>query len=672
MKQLWKFFVIALALTAVLSRGALAAGGLDSFAETRELTADTFPDVQPRDWFYNGVKVSYDLGIFSGMPGGIFLPNGTVNWDQAVTLAARVRAGYLGEEIPAAPGLWYAPYGVYAQSCGILPADCPAMEQWSTTPIDRQSLAYLFQAVVGPRDCPPVSDLVIPDLDRVEPDKREAVQSLYTAGIFTGKSGGSFDPTGKATRAELATIISRLLRPAYRISHDSRANRAMFGQESNLTQGGVLYHTDGADYLLFRDSAQADGGRDSLLRRDAATGMATAIYTAPEENTLSLLWGQGEWIYFQESDRAASACFLRRMSLAGGQPETVCTYPLKNSLKYAAFYDGRIFVLWTRYDGKFHTEVGEVVNGSIRKLKTFSNQLGESLYGHNGKLYILADYGKTLISYDLAAKTFATHLQDMAANALYDGKIYYTLFIDGEFDPSGQVYMAALDATDKPVKYAALPADALVLYPAMNHNGKALYYLGSGSRKLYKLTAGLEAELVLTNLWGASENPILWGDCYLEGNPGLSAANYRGEYPLTTGLGTADQKTRNVDYWLGRSALMAPVSPPVTGGLFRGETQFGEGEVLMLRRIYYSGDELVLDLTYRNPDAKGERKLCGLDITLSDGDTLLADKVRVLHERYVGAGKTVQLTAIIRGDDLPVRDAPLTDPVWEISILQLH
>jgi hypothetical protein len=38
---------------------------------------------------------------------------------------------------------------------------------------------------------------------------REAVETLYKAGIISGKTGNVFDPKGTATRAEAAAILNR-------------------------------------------------------------------------------------------------------------------------------------------------------------------------------------------------------------------------------------------------------------------------------------------------------------------------------------------------------------------------------------------------------------------------------------------------------------------------------
>ena len=139
-----------------------------------------------------------------------------------MTIACRVLASAQGEEIPDADGSWYAPYALYAQYTDILPTDVPRQEEWDTTPIDRQSVAYLFYAAV--REAPaPINTAPIADLSLVSEEKQPAVEALWRSGIFTGRTDGSFDPTAQLKRAELAAILSRLLCPSFRTTREEAA-----------------------------------------------------------------------------------------------------------------------------------------------------------------------------------------------------------------------------------------------------------------------------------------------------------------------------------------------------------------------------------------------------------------------------------------------------------------
>ena len=49
------------------------------------------------------------------------------------------------------------------------------------------------------------------DFADITPDRAEAVKQAYSNGLLTGKNGGKFDPKGTMTRAEMATVVCRLM-----------------------------------------------------------------------------------------------------------------------------------------------------------------------------------------------------------------------------------------------------------------------------------------------------------------------------------------------------------------------------------------------------------------------------------------------------------------------------
>lgn len=667
MKRDLKYAVVAVWMTLLLAGGACAAEGLDSFVDSRSMDGTTFADVKTTSWFYSGVKSAYDMMIMEGMGGGRFEPNQTVPWSQAVTIAARVRAAYLGEEIPAAEGAWYQQYVDYAAASGILPANHPDGAAWNTTAIDRQSIAYLFQAVVGKEDCPPVSNLTIPDLAAVSNDKQAAVQSLYAAGIFTGKSGGNFDPTGLTTRAELATILTRLLRPAYRVAYDSRVNTDMVGQESNFTHSGGLCYDDGAVYLIYREDVPDGVEYQHILRRDKKTGQVTTLYSSDgtKYGNLYDLYLCDGYLYFTEKDANGNRAF-KRISIDGDEAEKLCSTPKNNSLDYFLVYDNRIFTLQSQMMGSdFVYTLGELKGNSIQALGKYYR--ADSIYGFNGKIYVAADYGNELHAYDLTTGKTEKLIEGMETCVFNGGNIYFLLWDNGDY--SNQIWMASLADPARAVKYGTVPESALTHYVNLAHDGKDLYYIASSSYVLYRIAPGQEAEKVLTNRFGTVENPIIWDDCFLAGNPGLSVGgNYTGEYPVTTGIGTPNVFRTNVDHWLGYSALMVRTAFPQSGKAYTNDAPLAEGDCLAVHKAYYSGDALVLDVDYYNPDTAKIRTIRNMDVTLKAGGVTLAEDVRVVDGEDVKPGKTGKFTIVIQGEDLLAAGVDLGDLDWKIGV----
>jgi len=657
-----RFFVLL--ILALLLCISVSAEGLDNFPESRSLAPSTFHDVQPKDWYYSGVSSAYGIKIMEGTGDG-FAPQQTVPWSQAVTIAARVRSAYLDEAIPAVDGPWYMPYVAYAEACGILPANHPEGAEWNTAAIDRQSIAYLFSAVVQPKDCPAISDQSIPDLDRVDADKREAVAMLYSAGIFTGKPDGSFDPSGLTTRAELATILTRLLRPAYRIGYDSRINADMRGQERNFDLSSGICYDEAAVYLIFREDSHGHDGERHIYRRDKATGEVTTLYTVQgkEREGLSDLSIHDGWLYFikrnSNNDR-----LLMRLSLADGSTETLCRTTSKNYLDRYLIYDGRIFTLQS--GDEFIDTVGELKNGQIQPIT--KAKMIMHLDGFGGKLYYGADYGRELRSYDLRTGEFELLLEDLIDYIIEDGSVIYLHWerdAEGRSDYSTQLWMASLADTARPVKYGTVPQSAATHYVNLASDGKNVYYMASSSSVLYRLVAGQEAQPMITNRWATVENPIFWDDCYMAGNPGLVASNYTGEYPVTTGFGTANPVTTNLDHWLGRSALLDRSSFPAENAVYSDDTPMTGDQNIAIRRAYYSNGQLVLDIDYRNNDTDQNHALYCFDLTIKANGVTIAENVRVVHSTYaIKPGSYQYFTAIIQGEDLLQADADLTNLEW--------
>ena len=654
MKRTLKRILLTAFSAMLLTGSAYAADGLDVFTDDRNMTSSTFSDVSTSDWFYNGVKNVYDMELMDGMGNGVFSPSQTVPWSQAVTIAARVRAAYYGEEIPTVDGPWYAPYVAYAQNSGILPDNHPDGNAWNTTPIDRQSIAYLFQAMVKPEDFPVISNLAIPDLDQVSEDKRSAVQFLYSAGVLTGKEGNRFDPYGATTRGELACLLTNLLRPAYRTPQDDRINSDMSGQESNFFLAGNLCCDDQATYMIYREIGE--GKREHILRRDEKTGAVTTLYSTGGEEwqeleSLSICDG---FLYFTQAN-SSYGNILTRLSLTSGAVEELCSAPKGNRIDLYTIYDGRIFTVQD-------TAIGEVINGSIRTLTQQENV--KAIYGFDGKLFFTTDYDRILNSYDLSTKKVETLLEGMSCCAITGGKIYYSLWDNGEY--SNQMWMASLHATDSPVKYGTVPDSALVSYVNLNHDGKNLYYLASGSYTLYRIVPGQEAKQILRTRFPTVERPLIWKDRFFAGNIGLGLSNYTGSYPITTNMSSPSAVTTNVDHWLGYPSLMIRTSFPQSSTAYVDNTTPTAEQNLILRKAYYSGEKLVLDFDYYNPDSEKGRTIQQLDLILSVDGTTIAEATVCSYED-VRPEQTRSLTVVIQGNSLFVKNADLTNLHWSGS-----
>lgn len=663
MCAIFKRGISVIVLSLLLMCSALAADGLDNFTDKKTMDNTTFSDVSTDHWFYDGVRSAYNMGIMEGVGSGKFNPGQSVPWSQAVTIAARVRSTYLGENIPEATGPWYQKYVNYAMNAKILPSNYPEGDAWNTKAIDRQSIAYLFQAVVGKEDCPSISDLDIPDLGYADSDKQEAVKTLYAAGIFTGKGNG-FDPTGLATRAELSTILTRLLRPAYRMPHDKRVNYNMEGQWSNFTFDSSLCYDDKAFYLIFRESGLSGiKGSNHILRKDKKTGEVSTLHssTAGKSKLQSLLISDG-YLYFTETEINDNTQ-LKKLNLSTGKIDSLYKNILKNGLSSTFIdtfyiYDGRIFIVTSH--GIDYT-LNELSKGNLRPLMTFYRSCS-GIYGFNGKLYIGTEHGTTLLSYDLSTGKDELCLDGVTTFTLDNGRVYFLR------NYSNPIWMASLDNLDRPVKYGSLPENAFEYYINLAHNGKDLYYDSSSISSIYKIIPGQIAKKVHTNSTSYVEYPILWGDCILEGHPGLSLDNYTGEFVIATSVGTPNEQKTNVDEWLGRSSLMSRTAFPQNGKICTyDDTYLNDDDGIAVRQAYYSVNKLIIDIDYRSTQDGKDERLRKLEINARVGDVSLTKKVELFGDECAKFGENLQLTLVIQGDELLVSDADLTDMKCDIT-----
>ena len=182
---------------------------------TPAAAAARFSDVPASAWYASDVQDVQQYGILQGVGSNRFLPQGTLTYAQAITMAARADAYLHHKTLPSGSASpWYQPYVDYALDEGLIEEhDLP----WSLdAACTRESMAQLFYAIVD-GDQLSIRNSVdnIPDVP-YEP-RTASIYQLYRFGILTGSDAyGTFHPDQSITRAEAAAILNRLLNPAKR------------------------------------------------------------------------------------------------------------------------------------------------------------------------------------------------------------------------------------------------------------------------------------------------------------------------------------------------------------------------------------------------------------------------------------------------------------------------
>ena len=101
----------------------------------------------------------------------------------------------------------------WAASCGVVTGATPTTFN-PEAPITRQQLAAILWRYAEYKgvDVSGGADLgIFPDADRVAPYAAEAMAWAVEAGLIAGVDG-RLDPTGQATRAQTAVILTRMCR----------------------------------------------------------------------------------------------------------------------------------------------------------------------------------------------------------------------------------------------------------------------------------------------------------------------------------------------------------------------------------------------------------------------------------------------------------------------------
>ena len=174
-----------------------------------------FTDVKADDWFYEAVKYAYDNKLMDGTSSTTFAPLMTTNRAMIVTILWR-QAGspvvnYAMNFGDVESGVWYTEAVRWAAAEGIVKGYSDTVFAPDDT-VTREQLATILYRYAGYKECDVSAkgDLTtFADGSTVSTWAADGMTWAVGAQLITGKDGGKLDPTGTATRAEVATILMR-------------------------------------------------------------------------------------------------------------------------------------------------------------------------------------------------------------------------------------------------------------------------------------------------------------------------------------------------------------------------------------------------------------------------------------------------------------------------------
>ena len=187
-------------------------------AETPAPVALPFTDVKSGNWFYDAVKYAYEQGLMTGTSATTFAPNGTMNRAMIVTVLYRlekspaVTGASKFTDVPA--GQWYSDAVAWAAANKIVngydettfgPMNAVTREQMA-------AILFRYEQVKGLENVTLEENLNrFPDQNKISAYAIPALQWAVGQKIINGNANGTLDPTGTATRAQVAQIFTNLL-----------------------------------------------------------------------------------------------------------------------------------------------------------------------------------------------------------------------------------------------------------------------------------------------------------------------------------------------------------------------------------------------------------------------------------------------------------------------------
>ena len=174
----------------------------------------SFTDVDTDDWFADAVQYMLDNGMMNGVTDTTFGPGTTTTRGMIVTILYRLEGEpdtTASSFTDAASGMYYADAVAWAQANSIVTGITETIFAPDQAITREQMAAILYRyAQYKGYDVTASNDLSsYTDASRISAYATAAMQWANAEGLITGNTSTTINPTGNATRAEVATILMR-------------------------------------------------------------------------------------------------------------------------------------------------------------------------------------------------------------------------------------------------------------------------------------------------------------------------------------------------------------------------------------------------------------------------------------------------------------------------------
>jgi len=211
-----------------------------------------FTDVGAKKWYYDAVATAYTEGIMQGKTDTTFAPMENMTRAQLVTILSRlVFADTTGKGASLSftdvkAKAWYADAVGWAVEKGLV----TGYEDNTFRPnanVLRQELAVLFARFLDFYfiELPEESTATLADSKKFPGWAADSINKLCLTGLVGGDQNGKFNPKASATRAEIATILTRYL---------TACEKAPDPMTKRLENAGKIAGNGNMMFLHFKDS----------------------------------------------------------------------------------------------------------------------------------------------------------------------------------------------------------------------------------------------------------------------------------------------------------------------------------------------------------------------------------------------------------------------------------
>jgi len=177
-------------------------------------------------WAKNNITYLYNLGYVGGYPDGTYKPNNPVNVAEFLKLATLG----LGYKLESGHYVWYENYVNKALEIGLIEeGEFPNM----VAPLTREQVAKIAVLAVMNKEeksSQEYDELIrvnIKDFTKIDNLNKQYVIDAYRIGLMEGNPNALFNPKGTLTRAEMCTVVMRIMDKTKRQPFDPKNGYAI-------------------------------------------------------------------------------------------------------------------------------------------------------------------------------------------------------------------------------------------------------------------------------------------------------------------------------------------------------------------------------------------------------------------------------------------------------------